>query len=203
MMGRLWKLGQIRSVPYNENHLVHTAWDLGYGDSTAIWFFQQVAHETRLIDYYENFGEGINHYVRVLSEKKCNEKYLYGQHFAPHDVKSGSLQTGESLQETAEKLGVNFTDLPRESHVDEGIERVRCLLGSCWFDAKKCEQGINALENYHKPYNDKANVYGIRPVHDWSSHGADAFRYLTMAVNKIGSGGMTKEQYRELKQQYA
>jgi hypothetical protein len=198
LMGWLWQNGRVCSVPYDDAALVNTAWDLGYGDSTAIWFFQVIGREVHLIDYYENFGEGIKHYKEILLEKKENDGYLYGKHFAPHDVHKHSLQTAETLLDAAKKLGINFVALEREKEVDVGIQRTRSMLKQCWFDSRRCEHGINCLENYRKPYNEINNVYGMKPIHDWTSHGADAFRYLSAAIGNVVGAGMTAQQAEEI-----
>ena len=200
IIGRLWDTGQIVNVPIDPNSLVHTVWDLGYGDSTAIWFYQLCGKEVHIIDYYENHGEAMRHYITVLKGKG----YDYGTHYAPHDIKQGSLATGETLLETAKKLGIVFYTLEREKMVDDGIERTRGIFHKCWFDEERCLRGIDALENYHADYREKHDIYSTKPVHDWSSHGADAFRYLSMAVN-LGhdSHGANKEHWRALKEQYA
>jgi hypothetical protein len=164
---------RITSVPYDPNAQVDTFWDLGVGDSTAIWFAQQVKKEIHLIDYYETSGEGLNHYIKHLKEKP----YVYGRHYAPHDIEVRELSTGKTRKETAQKLGIDFDVAPRLD-VDEGIDAARRLLPQCWFDMQKCELGINALRNYRKEFDEKNRTYKNRPVHDWSSHGSDAFRYL-------------------------
>ena len=200
MLGKLWEKEQITNVPIDPNALVHTAWDLGYGDSTAIWFYQICGQEIHIVDYYENHGEAMRHYVEVVKDKG----YMYGTHYAPHDVKQGSLATGETLLETAKKLGIIFHTLQRERIVDDGIERTRGILHRCWFDAERCKKGVDALENYHAEYRERAEVYATTPVHDWSSHGADAFRYLSMAVPISGVSGIaTKQSWQATKKRMA
>lgn len=197
--------GRIGNVPYDPAVLVHTAWDLGFRDPTAIWFFQLVGQEIHVIDYYESSGEAMSHYVRVLEQKKEEHGYVYGSHWAPHDVKAGVLQTGTSLLNTARDLGLIFRPLTREREVMNGIERVRNILHRCWFDAKKCEHGIECLECYCKEWSDKYQCFSSHPLHDWTSHGADAFRYLSAALPRMGSGGggiMTIDQVRRLRDQH-
>lgn len=166
----------------NNDAPVNTAWDLGVGDSTAIWFYQRIGDEIHLIDHYENSGEGMEHYFRVLKQKG----YTYRDHFAPHDIESRSFSDGgKSRKQTAregflidgERYSVNFRVVPRKS-IDGGIEDARQLLAKCVFDKDKCNDGIKALENYRKAWDDKHGCWRDRPLHDWSSHTADAFRYL-------------------------
>lgn len=162
---------RITAVPYDKGALVHTAWDLGVDDSTAIWFFQTAGQEIHFIDYYENSGEGLNHYVRYLQDKD----YIYGKHYAPHDIKVRELGTGKSRLETGKSLGINF-EVGRMLPIEDGIDAVRTLLNRCWFDKVKCQKGISALVSYHKEWDEDNQVFMKQPEHDWSSHAADAFR---------------------------
>lgn len=170
--------GRIGKVPWAPDAVVHTAWDLGIGDSTAIWFTQQVGQETRLIDYYENFGVGLDHYAKVLREKP----YVYGEHLLPHDAQVADLSTGRSRLQTLASLGIAGRVLPREPNVEDGINAVRNLLPRCWFDAEKCARGLEALRQYRCDYDDARKIYSARPRHDWTSHAADAFRYLARGL---------------------
>jgi len=163
--------GRVTQVPHQPELPVDTWWDLGIGDSTAIWFSQRAGLEQHLIDYYECNGEGLAHYAKVLQDKG----YVYGSHWAPHDIAARELGTGKSRLEVARGLGLNFKIAPRLS-VEDGIESVRNLLPRCWFDAEKCRQGLRALKSYHRDFNEQRQSYLPHPVHDWASHGADAFR---------------------------
>ena len=178
--------GRITSVPYDPAIPVTTAWDLGVGDSTSIWFCQQVGRgEVRLIDYYEASGEGLPHYAQVLKDKG----YSYGQHIAPHDIQVRELGTGRSRLEVAAGFGINFRVLPRvsqstRSEIDERIEASRMLLPRCYFDAKKTASGIEALRSWHRDTSPTGELKH-QPVHDWSSHAADAFGYLAMGIREL------------------
>ena len=163
-------------VNYESGLPVVTAWDLGVGDSTAIWFSQFHGPEVRIIDYYESSGVGLEHYARVLQEKG----YVYGEHILPHDVRVKELGTGKSRLETLESLGVRPVTIAPQLMVDDGIQAVRSMLKNCWFDAERCERGIDALRQYHREYDDTGKVWRSRPAHDWASHGSDAFRYLAV-----------------------
>jgi len=202
-MTRALQGGRICSVPFDPAVLVDTAWDLGVGDSTAIWFFQQTGGEIHLIDYYERSGEGLAHYASVLEKKKREYNLLYGNHYAPHDIEARELGTGLSRKEYASQLGLNFVTLPKIS-IDAGIEAVRSILPRCWFDARNCDYGTKVLENYRKRLDEKHNVYSNIPQHDWASHGADAFRYLAIAIKQYSNNsGMTSSKARELYEAYA
>jgi len=177
--------GRITAVPYETGSPVITAWDLGIGDTTAIWFAQMIGPETRLIDHYEASGVGLDHYVRVLQQKG----YVYDQHILPHDVRVRELGSGKSRLETLQSLGLNNIQIAPQLNVDDGIQASRSLLATCWFDAEKCAHGIDALRAYHREYDDNNRVWKGRPAHDWSSHSADAFRYLAVGYRKTSNWG--------------
>ena len=168
--------GRITRVPYDPILPVDTDWDLGVGDSTAIWFSQSHrSGEVRVIDYYEASGEGLPHYAQVLKAKG----YSYGSHFGPHDMQVKEFGSGRSRIEAAHTLGITFQIAPNIS-IDDGIHAVRMLLPRCYFDATKCKAGLEALQHYRRDYNTRLNEFKVVPVHDWASHGADAFRYLAV-----------------------
>lgn len=167
---QLRKKNQITSVPFDTAVPVRTYWDLGIGDSTAIWFAQFVGKEIHLIHYYENSGEGLAHYVRVLDDFRRETGCVYDLNVAPHDIQARELGTGKTRLETARRLGLSFRVAPKLS-LESGIEAVRMILSRCWFDEKGCEHGLKCLENYRKQYNEKFRVYGDKPFHDYTSHG--------------------------------
>ncbi len=175
---------RICSVPYETRSPVHTAWDIGYGDSTSITFWQEIGGELRIIDFYENQGEGIAHYAKILQGKP----YVYGSHYMPHDAGSGSIQTGRTLQDVAYEQGIKTTILEREKDIQIGIEAVRSMLSTAFIDEKKCHHLIKCLENYHKKYNEKTQSYSESPLHDWTSHCADSVRYMANARIQFGRG---------------
>ena len=168
---------RIGKVPYEPRLPVNTAWDLGVGDSTSIWFYQILGQEIRIIDYHEDSGEGLPYYAKILDGKG----YKYGDHWAPHDIQVRELGSGKSRIETAKMLGIQFRIVPNLS-IDDGINAVRNTIPRCWFDAQKCELGLQALRNYRKEFDDRRQEYKPKPLHDWSSHAADAFRYLSLAL---------------------
>lgn len=190
---------RIGVVPYEPRSVVNTYFDIGFGDSTAIIWAQQVGAEWRVIDYYEAHGEGFAHYAKVLQ----NKPYVYGTHYFPHDAGSGSIQTGTTLQRVAHDLGIKAIVLGRDSF-EVGIESARSLLAGCFIDEIKCRQLIKCLENYHKKFNEKLNVYSDTPLHDSWSHGADAFRYMAMARIHYGKGTntLTAEKINEMRHKH-
>ena len=172
LITRAEKDGRIGNVPIDDNVGVETWWDLGIGDSTAIWFAQRVGQEIHLVDYYETSGESLAHYADVLNEKN----YSYTSHIAPHDIMARELGTGKSRLEVANELGINF-DIAPKLEVDHGIESVRNALPFCYFDREKCKVGLDALRQYRKQWDEKNQVFKNKPLHNWCSHAADSFRY--------------------------
>lgn len=175
--------GQIGIVPWENGFKVHTAWDLGVRDSTTIIFFQMISQTIRIIDCYENSKEGLEHYVKVVQDKP----YLYGKHIAPHDIKVTEWGSGMTRLEKARQLGIPFTIAPDLS-VEDGIEAVRSALSKVWIDEVKCKPLLKALENYRQEYDAKKKIYKSNPLHDWSSHFADAMRYLCISLPKTADG---------------
>lgn len=172
---------RIVRVTWDRQQKVYTAWDIGYGDSTAIIFYQIVGQEIHVIDYYENHGEGLPHYAKVLRDKP----YIYGDHYAPHDIESHAFSSGLSAKEVGASLGINFITLPTlKLRLEDGIEALRGIFPRLWFDEGNTKKLLKCLENYRKEFDIKNNVYKSRPIHDWASHGADAARYMAIAVKR-------------------
>lgn len=166
---------RICRIPVEQSIPVDTYWDLGVRDSTAIWFFQQVGQEVRAIDYYEASGEGLAHYVQTLQSKG----YVYGDHYAPHDIRVRELGTGKSRLEMAQALGLKFRVVPDIGLMD-GINAVRAVLPKVWFDQDRCARGVEILRQYRKEWDDDHKIFRDKPLHDWTSHGADAFRMFAV-----------------------
>jgi hypothetical protein len=164
--------GRITNVPHEKNLPVHTWWDLGVGDSTAIGFFQRVGKEWRLIDYYEDNGKGLDFYKMLLDSKG----YVYGNHYAPHDIEVRELSTGRSRLEISKNLGIEFKVVPNLP-VDDGINAVRMRFNTLVIDQTKCAVLLDHLRQYRKEFNERLQVWRNSPVHDFSSHGADMVRY--------------------------
>lgn len=174
-----WEENRITRVPYDKTVKVFTAWDLGMNDSTSIVFFQMCGKEIRIIDYYENQGEGFPHYAKVLDDKR----YLYDTHFAPHDIKVRELGTGLSRLQQASDLGLDFYVLDTlKIGMATGIEALRGIFPRLWIDNIKAIKVVESLNNYRKEFDDKREVYKDRPVHDKWSHCADACRYMAVAI---------------------
>lgn len=170
---------RIARVPHEPAQLVSTAWDIGFGDSTAIWFFQWVGPELRIIDYYECCGEPITHYLGVLKGRGYN----YDTHWLPHDAEHKQLATGTSIVEIVRENGFRAQVVPNMP-LEHGINQARLVLGKSWFDEERCKAGLEALIHYQWDYNKRLDEVKPTPLHNWASHGADAFRYLALIAEK-------------------
>ena len=173
-MAMATKEKRITGVPYDAAFPVNTYWDIGYSDSTAIWFAQDAGREIHLIDYAEEHGEGLAFYKKLLDDRG----YTYGKHYAPHDIKKHEFGPGKSIWKQAGEIGIKFQVKKPWPTIEDGIQACRSILSKCWFDAVKCDRGLDALKSYRKDYDETKRVYTVAPVHDWASHGADAFRTL-------------------------
>lgn len=183
---------RITTVPIDLTNPVYTAWDLGMNDTTAIWFFQMIGSQLRIVDYYENNGEGLEFYRDMLQEKNYN----YGNFYMPHDIKVKELGTGKSRYETAKSMGIGPIKIVPMLSIGDGINAVRTVFNRCWFDRKKCDRGLTVLRNYVKEFDEKRNVYKSMPYHNWASNGADAFRYLAIIADKgYNKGGVYRHGY--------
>ena len=171
--------GQVTKVPYDRAAGVVTAWDLGMHDNTSIWFAQRVGREVHIIDFLQDSGKGLDWYVKQLQLRG----YQYLGHIFPHDVKAREMGTGRSRYEVLEQLGVEVT-VCRDHKIDDGIAAVRSFLPGCWFDLS-AEPGLIALKSYHAAPAINLSTMHARPLHDWSSHAADAFRYLAVGFDQV------------------
>lgn len=185
---KLYEQKRIGALPDNSHLPVHTFWDIGVSDSTAIWFVRIVGEEYHVIDYYENSGEGLRHYMKVLKDKG----YTYAAHWGPHDIDNREFGSDaktrrelarEGYEIDGSRYAITFQVVPKLG-VDDGIEQVREILPRCVFDDVKCEEGLNALESYRKEWDDKRGCWKDKPLHDWTSHGSDGFRYFAVTQKK-------------------
>lgn len=177
-IARLEKEKRIRPVPWEPSLPVYTAWDLGLDDATSIWFVQAAGGEIRLIDYYETNNTALTDVAKVLRNDK---PYTYGEHFLPHDAEIRELMTAKSRKESLEALGVRPISIAPKNSVEDGINATRLMLPKCVFDETKCKAGVEAMKQYRREWDDKLKTFRQRPLHDWTSHAADAFRYLAMS----------------------
>ncbi len=183
---------RVTRVPWEPKLPVYTAWDLGRTDSTAIWFAQLRGREIGLIDYYEDAGKALQHYAKIVTEKP----YMYGHHILPHDIEVTDYTADASRLEILEELGFrNKITVAPKLLVDDGIQAVRSILPRCVFDSEKTEKGLDALRLYHREWDANSKQFHKQPKHDWTSHAADAFRYLAIGLDerKINATGTMAE----------
>lgn len=171
--------GRITKVPYDGSKPVDVFLDLGWADFTSIWYIQTVGLETRLLKYYQNNLQPIQHYIQAIQ----SSGYVVGKVHLPHDAQAKQLGTGRSIEEIVRSSGFNVVVVPKLS-VDDGISAARTIFGSCWFDKDKCSDGLQALRHYRYDVDPDTGKYSQKPLHDWSSHGADAFRYFAVGYRR-------------------
>ena len=182
LINDLEEKGRMCDITRDDLCQTYVAWDLGMGDSTAMWVAQNAGQETRLLDYVENHGQGLDWYVNWLKENNWHQ----AEQLLPHDVEVRELGTGKSRLEVLREAGLNVKVLPRLS-VDDGIQSVRRLVPRCWFNMPKVKQGLDCVRNYRREYDEKRNVFYDKPLHDWASHGSDAFRYLALGMEQTNT----------------
>lgn len=171
--------GRFTKVPYDQSKPVHTYWDLGRADKTAIWFVQMVGFEFRVIDYYENQGQALGHYLKELQSRP----YVYGDCWLPHDANNELLASEQTIAQQCRAFGFKVRVTPKTSVVN-GINAARTVFATCWFDSEKCADGLQALRNYRYEVDPETQQYSTNPLHDWASHGADAFRYFAVSLKE-------------------
>jgi hypothetical protein len=185
---------RITKVPHDPAVLVDTFWDLGVDDTTVVWFRQIVGKETHWIDHLEMSGEGLAYYVRELNKKAYN----YGTHYLPHDANARELGTGKTRVETFKTLGLKNIEVVERQSVEDGINACRLIIPQSWFDEEKCKRGVLALKSYERKWDSKNKIYQQRPLHNWASHSADAFRTAATARNKADDRERSKLQRQAL-----
>ena len=178
IINELEEKNQITTIPNEALSKTYCAWDLGISDSTAIWVAQVVGKEIRLVDFYENHSQGLDTYVGWLRDNGWTDAVQ----LLPHDVEVRELGTGKSRKEMLQDAGLEIT-VVKKLPIADGIQAVRRMLPRCWFD-KEVKQGLNALRNYRRTYDEKRNVFFDTPVHDWCSHASDSFRYLAVGLDE-------------------
>lgn len=179
---RLEQAGRVTRVEYDDALPVHTAWDLGYTDDTAIWFWQQHLGEVRVIDCHASSGKPWDYYAELVKAKG----YQYGNHWLPHDARAKTLASGgRSIEEMARHaFGMSRVRIVPNLSVQDGIQAARRVFAHAWFD-ESLRDDIEALRQYRREWDDKAKAFKPRPLHDWTSHRADAFRMLAVVWKEI------------------
>jgi len=172
--------GRITEIEYEPLFPVHTAWDLGYSDDTAIWFFQVVHGEIRCLDYHSSNGQPVAFYAGVIQSREKERGYVYGTHWLPHDARAKTLSSNRSvIEQLGDKIPLKSIKIAPNLKLQDGIQASRLALTRTWFD-HKCTDGIECLRQYQREYDEDKKVFRDKPRHDWTSHGADAFRYLAL-----------------------
>jgi len=189
---------RITAVPYDPSCEVFTAWDLGFGDATSIWWLQFVGRELRWLDYYENSGEQLSYYVAIVKAKSFN--YMKDGHYLPHDGGHGNIR-GESVSRQLDAMGLSNTVLARETDINPAIELLRQTIAFSVFDEKKCADGLHALENYAYEWDEERATFKSKPTHNWTSHAADAARYAAIAASQV-KGSLIKPVAPKIYQNY-
>lgn len=191
--------GRIGVYPAVEGVPVNTAWDIGYGDYTTIWFFQRIGSKIRLVGYLQKSGEGLRYYLKEMLRLAKENGWTYGSHFWPHDGKVHEWGSGKSRLETAldnEILKINPIIVPLMA-IDDGINAVRDVLPHCEFDHAGCAEGLKVLRSYRKDWDEDRAVWRDRPRHDWASHGADGFRTMASRWRDIDPAPPKKQPKRD------
>ncbi len=188
--------GRIGFVAHDDALQVYTAWDIGYRDDTAIWFYQVVRDEIHVIDYHASSGQPISHYAQVIEDKP----YKYAGHWLPHDARAKTLASGGKsiIEQLGTLLDFKKLAIVPNLEVQDGIQAARVAIGHCWFDEARCHDGLEALRQYQREYDEDKKAFREKPRHDWTSHPADAFRMLAVAWQKEAKESQVVEQPRTL-----
>jgi len=184
-MRNLTDESRITTVEYDPLFPCHTSWDLGYSDDTAIFWFQAVHGEIRVLDYHSSNGENIDYYTNLIKSKEREYGYKYGTHWLPHDARAKTLSSGGKsvIEQIATKIPIETLKIVPNLSLQDGIQASRMALQRAWFDTK-CQEGIECLRQYQREYDEDKKVFRDKPRHDWTSHGADAWRYLSIAYRE-------------------
>ncbi len=198
---RITSIGIDKAIP------CFTAWDIGIGDSSALWIGQQLSNgKINFLDYYENHGVGLEHYINYLDKFRAANDIVWNTHYVPHDMRNKEFSSGVSRLEIAEKLGYKMTPVIKDGApygFEAGVQCVRSTLPNCVFDKEKCKFGIKCIDLYRKKYNESLKVYFDEPCHDQYSHGADAFRMACVGIKEFGNATrLNPEQIKEMRRKY-
>ena len=180
-MRRITDMERITSIDYDPMFPCHTAWDLGFNDSTAIIWFQVVYGEIRILDHHSSNGQPISFYTGLIAQKEDEFGYKYGYHYLPHDARAKTLASGGKsiIEQISAKIDIKHLKIVPNLSIQDGIQATRLALTRTWFD-NKCEELIECLRQYQREWDDDKKVFRDRPKHDWTSHSSDAMRYLSI-----------------------
>lgn len=176
-LSQIKERGQIGAISWDSSYPVLTYWDIGFSDYTSIWFLQRVGTQMRLIDFEQTNGQQPAYYAEVLSSKP----YLYDTHYLPHDAKHQRFGLTKTISAQMIDAGLKgYINYTSKSRGISDIQATRLFINRCFFDEERTGEGIKMLRNYKRKWDEQRNCYGDTPIHDWASHGADAFLYLAM-----------------------
>ena len=180
-MRRITDLDRITTVDYDPMFPCHTAWDLGFNDSTSIWWFQVVYGEIRVLDHHSSNGQAVPFYTGLLQQKEDEFGYNYGYHYLPHDARAKTMASGGKsiIEQFATKIDIKHLKIVPNLSIQDGIQATRLALTRTWFD-NKCVELIECLRQYQREWDDDKKVFRDRPKHDWTSHSSDAMRYCSI-----------------------
>lgn len=190
LAGRVLKIPETPAIPVN------TFWDLGWNDTTAVWFHQRVGMEHRFVDFIEASGKDLGHFARAIQDRG----YTYDRHYLPHDAENKHLASGgKSVRSLLQELlpAHRFEVVPRTDSLVSAINQTRAILPACWFDENRCADGIAALEAYRREWDDKLGDFKAEPLHDWASNAADAFRQFAQGYRELYKGQAKPKSWRD------
>lgn len=178
-MRMLGDAGRITNVEYDPMYPVNTAWDLGWSDSTSLWWYQVIHGEIRVLEHHSSNGKPIPYYTGLIQSKP----YTYGTHYLPHDARAKTLASGGKsiIEQISSKIPLESLKIVPNLSLQDGIQASRMTLMKSWFDAEKCEEGIECLRQYQREYDEDKKMFRDKPRHDWTSHSCDAWRMLSVA----------------------
>lgn len=181
-MRQLTDENRITEVRYDKRYPCHTSWDLGFNDSTAIWWWQVVRGEIRMLDFHSSNGNTIEFYADLIKDKAKEYEYEYGTHYLPHDARAKTLASGGKsiIEQLSLHIPLKYFRIVASLSLLDGIQATRVALSRCWFDFK-CDEGIECLRQYQREWDDAKRCFRDKPKHDWTSHGADAARMMAIA----------------------
>ncbi len=174
--------GRIMIIPLRRDQKVYTVWDLGVGQAMAIGFYQRVGGIMYMIDYWQGTNnDGIDQAVLTVQRKE----YVYGKHFAPHDINAREISSGKTRLDYAKDLGLSFSVIDSKNNIDDGIQSGKFMFGRLWIDEERCLLWIDAISQYKREWNEKRNMFEEIPCHNWTSHAADVHRYAALVESKM------------------
>ena len=194
-MRQLTDLGRVTKVEHDPMFRVNTSWDLGYSDDTSIWWWQVVHGEIRFLDYHGSNGQPVSFYTGLIQAKQAEFGYEYGIHYLPHDARAKTLASGGKsiIEQFSVKIPLESMKIVPNLSLQDGIQATRMALMKSWFDAERCNDGIESLRQYQREFDDDRKVFRDKPRHDWTSHAADAFRMAAVAY-RVEEKILTKDE---------